>query len=426
VRRWLAKLATTPSAQPAARAPGTVGIAGVLVVYTVLALYAAFTVDLGRPADEQAHLEYIRFLLRERSLPVFTPDETNYEAHQPPLYYALGAATMAMSGGSPYAVRLLSVLLGMLVIWATYRLAAVLDPTGSPALPLGAAAFAAFLPMHVNVLSAVSNDPLAEAVFSLVCLGLVLGLKTGFTHKKAALLGVVLGLGMLAKGTCVLLVPVTLLALFLDWRRRDEPKKELLANAGIALAVMLGISGWLLARNTVLYGDPLVARRFEEVFKALGRPGPEYFDSRGFSRLIYWELVATWTCRSFWGIFGPRAQQMPAIVYRLAMAISLVAAVGAIRSAVRLWRRGDTEGWRKDALMVLALACLLVLAAFINFNTRFFQAQGRYLFPVISPIATAFVGGLASLVPPRVRAQVLLGFCGALLLLCVLAAALWM
>jgi len=399
----------------------------IMVLYTVLALYAAFTVGVGRPPDEGTHLAYMRFLLHERSLPLFTPDETNYEAHQPPLAYILGAAALLLGKGIPEAARLVSVLMGLLIIWATHRLAEELNPLDEPMIPLGAAAFAAFLPMHVLVLSSISNDPLNEAVFSVTCLGLVLGLRSGFTPKKAALIGLLTGIGILSKHTAVLLVPVALLAFFLDWRRRKYSGATLALNVGIALLVMLAVCGWWLWRNTVLYGDPLAARKFQEVFKALGRPGPSYFTSRGFSLATYWELVGLNTFKSFWGLFGNILQgQMPAGVYWATLAATLAAAVGLVRLPLAQKHNKVLEGWQKDACLTLLVGCALLLAMFVRFNVIFFQAQGRYLFPMISTIAIGFMVGWANVFPNRARGAAILGLTGALLLLCLTAVTKWM
>jgi len=399
----------------------------IMVLYTLLALYAALTVEVGRPPDEGTHLAYMRFLLHERSLPIFTPDETNYEAHQPPLAYILGAAALALGKGVPEAARLVSVLAGLLIIWATYRLAEELNPLDEPMMPLGAAAFAAFLPMHVLVLSSISNDPLNEAVFSVTCLGLVLGLRSGFTPQKAALLGLLMGIGILVKHSAIILVPMALLAFALDWRRHKKPGAALALNAGLALLVMLVVCGWWLWRNTVLYGDPLVARKFQEVFKALGRPGPSYFTSRGFSLATYWEIVVSNTFKSFWGLFGNIVEgQMPAGVYWAALAATLAAAVGLVRLPLAQKHNKALEGWQIDAWLTLLVGCGLLLVVLVRFNTVFFQAQGRYLYPMISTIAVGFMTGWTNVFPKKARRGAIMGLAAALLLLCLIAATTWM
>jgi hypothetical protein len=51
-------------------------------------------------------------------------------------------------------------------------------------------------------------------------------------------------------------------------------------------------------------------------------------------------------------------------------------------------------------LGLLALTFLLILAGLLQYNLTFIQAQGRYLFPAIVPIAIFFVLGLRELASP--------------------------
>jgi hypothetical protein len=50
---------------------------------------------------------------------------------------------------------------------------------------------------------------------------------------------------------------------------------------------------------------------------------------------------------------------------------------------------------------LLSLYALFVLASFLRFNMEFFQAQGRYLFPALGPLAVAFAGGWLAWFSPR-------------------------
>ena len=52
-------------------------------------------------------------------------------------------------------------------------------------------------------------------------------------------------------------------------------------------------------------------------------------------------------------------------------------------------------------ITVLSLAAFLVLAAFLRFNTEFFQAQGRYLFPAMAPLSLGFAAGWLAWWPSR-------------------------
>src|SRR5262249_43186537 len=63
--------------------------AGLALAHTLLAIFYGLAIPLGEAADEVPHYHYVRFLARERRLPV--GGEAGSEGIQPPLYYLLGA-----------------------------------------------------------------------------------------------------------------------------------------------------------------------------------------------------------------------------------------------------------------------------------------------------------------------------------------------
>ncbi len=63
--------------------------------------------------------------------------------------------------------------------------------------------------------------------------------------------------------------------------------------------------------------------------------------------------------------------------------------------------------------------------SFVRFNLSFFQAQARYLFPVLPAAALAFTLGLQTLFPPRSRRYMLMGAVALLALLAFVGAYLW-
>ena len=84
-----------------------------------------------------------------------------YEAYQPPLYYLAAAPVYWLSQGSLLALRLFGVGVGAFVIILLY-LCVELVFANKPLLTVGAAAFAAFLPMQMAMSAAVNNDSLAQ------------------------------------------------------------------------------------------------------------------------------------------------------------------------------------------------------------------------------------------------------------------------
>jgi len=109
------------------------GLAAVLLAYALLGLAYVRAVPAWRGADELAHFGYVRHLAFGRGLPVLGSESADYtlgpsyEAHQPPLYYAVGALVYRAGPRSEEAacvrLRVFSLVIGALAGVAAWLLA---------------------------------------------------------------------------------------------------------------------------------------------------------------------------------------------------------------------------------------------------------------------------------------------------------------
>ena len=375
----------------------------------------------GVAPDEAYHGVYVGHLVEKHSLPVFSAgDMENYEAHQPPLYYALGVpfylAARALGAEDPgVGVRLLSLILGAVSILAAYATIRML--TGRESTALACAGFVAFLPMHLALSNSVGNDILTELIFGVALLLMTKLLVEPPTRGIGAGLGLILGLGILTKTTCILLFPAAILAYILLWKRGTLTTTMAVRGMAVMLGISLAVGGWWLVRNAMLCGDPLALAQFNQAFAHT--PTPDYFlVGQGLTWTGYFVLVIAWTFASCWGVFGHMKVFMPTWIYGILAIVSLVTLVGSVKSIVALKRESVA---RRDALIVLTAVGTLVLLSFIRFNLSFFQAQGRYLYPTIIPIALAFVLGVERFLPPGNRRWSAVVVNGGMLLLTIAA-----
>ncbi|MGB3905225.1 MAG: glycosyltransferase family 39 protein, partial [Anaerolineae bacterium] len=267
----------------------------ILVLYLILATSYSVIVPLGEAPDEVPHFTYIRYISQHGSLPVGAEE---HEGFQPPLYYIIGAAaTFWVDRGDfairangdfsftedippfnlllhttaetfPYRgwalawhlIRLLSVAMGATTVWATYRIAREVFPTEKH-IAVGAAAFNAFLPQFLFISGVINNDNLATTLSALMVLATVKILKGARGHRDFLLLGVLSGLGVLAKASLLNFFAIILVVIgVVVWQERGELRA--LVRRGVILALLvvipfLLISGWWFVRNQLLYGDPL-------------------------------------------------------------------------------------------------------------------------------------------------------------------------
>ena len=218
-------------------------LAVILLAYlSIGALYAINTPAWQAP-DEPAHYNYIRYIVEHGRLPVLeagdynqtyneeftrTPQNTQrmsieslrYENYAPPLYYVLAAPIYAITDGWLNAIRLFSLAVGGILVVVTYLIGVEVMPS-TPQIALGTAAFVAFVPQHMAMLSAVNNDSLAELLIALTVWQAIRLLRTAEPSQRSLLLlGVTLGLGLLTKASVYYTAaPIVLVAIVFHARR---------------------------------------------------------------------------------------------------------------------------------------------------------------------------------------------------------------
>lgn len=371
--------------------------------------------------DENAHMLYVKDLASGH-VPVFKPGANAYESHQPPLYYALAVPVYAASQHSGMAtatrvVRVLSSILGVLLVIMAYLAVIRLMPS-EPRVALGAAGFIALLPMNAAISGAVGNDVLINLLLvaglwkliRLCCSGEASPERV-IRWEGAALLGVIFGFAVLTKTTGLLLAPAIVVAFaFLAWRKAAEPKSAVRAIV-VALGIGLLMASPWLARNQMLYGDPLAQRIFTTSFDKTAKADDLIRGFGGFGP--YLMADAQWTFASFWGVFDsmsffwgqdPRGRT-PSPLAPLSMPYGILFGLG-VAGLVGLFPALRREDTRPDARQQAVLWGLLTLVlatfyTFFLFNMTFFQAQGRYWYPALLPFALAFALGFRGFYPQR-------------------------
>lgn len=363
--------------------------------------------DIGAP-DERQHVNYVQRLVSGQGFPVFRPDDPelyeSYQSHQPPLFYVLAAGWSRLLGiddltsqASGRTLRLLNGILGAGLVFGVFFMG--WWGFGRLSVALTAAAVAALLPMNIALSGAVSNDPLLFLLCTWSLAICALGVRDGWTIRRALALGILVGLAALTKTTALGLFPIALFAML--WTK-DRDWRLIALGAGTAL--LLALPWWI--RNQTLYGDPFAIRAFNQAF--VGSPQASSFLEvlgpwgywTGFNEL---ELgVGWWTARSFFGVFGYMDIFLPGALYRVLIAAMLVAVLLWVLAVSRSdWREYQKVHW------LYGLFLLIVLLLFVRFNLQYFQAQARYLFPAIGVIAV----GVGVAVAATVRSQWLIGFC---------------
>jgi hypothetical protein len=282
-----------------------------------------------------------------------------------------------------HMMRFVSTLCGIFTLAGVFLLARRCMPR-QPAGQLLAVGVVAFNPQFVYISSVLNSDNLVTclATFTL-WRAMVTWDRKGVLFRDALLIGVLLGLGTLAK-TNMLFMAVPVLTVV--WLRRDSTVGFLKHGAviGICMAV---IAGWFFIRNSLLYGpwdffgwD--TRARIEPIF-VLGREHRwEYFTGNFFPALFM----------SYWGHFGWLSIRMPHFLYLFFGALSSTAVF-----AQKVVLEPSGVHPQRPYILLCTLTVALNIIALIQFNMRFHADQGRLLFPSIGALAVLIGFGLETL-----------------------------
>ena len=401
-----------------------------IVSYFVIGCIWLWATPPFESSDEYKHYPVVHHIQTKRRLVSLDPDNPGrwqQEGAQPPLYYLLMAALTAPidtsdldqvyqrnrhafigdpnqirnknimlhdpiaeafpSSGSVravYVIRLVSLLLGCITIWFSFRLTRLL---ASEEIALLAATLTAFNPMFLFTSAAVNNDSLANM---LGAIGLFLLIKLWLhyfdrpdaprPYRLIIALGIVLGLGMSTKLSLGgLLLLAGLAVALLAWH---GGRWRILFVDGLAIfiiAVTL-LTPWLLY-NIATYGvdDFTAINTFIEV-QGTRTESMTWQDWRGEFGTFY---------RSFWGLFGGVNVAAPQPLYYGLNALFLVSIFSWIAKQQKRNLFITKGAW-------LAVAWILILLILLVRWTLISPAfQGRLIFPALSAINALFAIGLA-------------------------------
>lgn len=354
---------------------------------------------------------------------------TQHELHQPPLSYLLYLVPLVLTAGQDtalqlYALRLLSVLLGVAVVLIAFHTANELFPD-NPRLALAIPTFVAFLPMHTFLTSTVNNDHLAEVCVCLLLLVLVRGFRRGFSLWGLGAIVLVVVAGLLAKRTALVAVAIALVVLPLYLWKRPAGWTLNWRKVILSLAALLGVMALVV----------VIVMRWGQAVAEVNRVGSWqnwltkfylFLPSEQFPASLRYNLISpqafqiyqhyVWTIfQTFWARFGWQNIPLGSWGYYALAVVSLAALLGLGLFVIRACRRAiHLEWWQQRVLILFALSIVMTGALIFGREIRNWESNlarggpgwppGRYLFPVIIPIATLFVLGWSELAPRRYRA----------------------
>lgn len=397
-----------------------------LALFVILALGYSVVIPLGEAPDEVSHFAYVRYLVEHHALP--GPNGAVLgESHQPPLYYLIEAAAtfwvpardlqvianpdFALGNSQtpnvllhpraeafPYQgialawhlARVLSILMGAVTVWATWRIANLLFPD-SPTHALSAAALVAFLPGFISISSAVNNDNLIVMLSALGVLQTLRLANAPLDRRRAVGLGILLGLAALTKLSGLVLWPFS--AVLVSWAafRIGKFKTTVESLAVTFVPAALVASPWFLY-NTFTYGDPLG-------WPLILAAAPTRLEPM---TMADWTRTAGELVSSFWGRFGGLVHlRLAEGAYSFLDGLWVLSLLGWLVHAPNDLRGQSVPGTR-GLLATFGLFWVVMLAAYVRWVQTVLGAdQARQLFPGLPLLAIVIIVGLSRLFGSR-------------------------
>ena len=419
----------------ATRRPYPMIAAGLLVLHLLLAALYSLAVPPWEAHDEWAHYKFVEYVARHRTLPPAGQRLTNEyefdEAGQPPLYYVIAALPLLLvdtndgyapqvnpylnvetgAGGINAAIhqpaqerfpgrgtllalrlaRLMSSLLSLAGLVATYRLGRLLAPE-RPVVALVGLAVAALSPQYLFISAVITNDVLIAALGCVIAwLGVKIALE-GLRPGPALALIATTGLALLTKVSALALLPfvaAALAAAAIRSLRRGASPRLIWATLGAILGLILLLLAFWFWRNLQTTGA-LFPRDPWAVWRLYWRWIARTDDVVPFQ----WRSLPAglrYGFRTFWASFGWGNLEAYRWVYWLFAGLCGGGLAGlVIWLADRRVRRGLKAA---AGLAALLAAALLAMAAYRDFDQGSTLIRGRYLLPALASVAVLIALG---------------------------------
>lgn len=304
----------------------------------------------------------------------FPPTDPNFATGASVAMFAHESKAQFLTLTEPFtltALRIGSILLGLLVLWATYRLARRLAPA-SPYAPILAMTLVAGWPQFVFMSRAISNDVLAVALSSATLAVLV-----GSDHPRRYIAASASAVAaFLSKTTASFVAGVVIFSWAIEWPRVPAGiRRDQLIRAGLVSLVILS------ALVALLAWQPALREKIQTTTQTVTSINPAA------QTVTYWENVFRTTLQSGWGRFGWMNLATPdSQVYAWWVFLAISGAIGFI-SAIR--QSHDPTARRVILISILWTMCALALYA--RFQLNRFQPQFRLVLSVV-PVLAAFSG----------------------------------
>lgn len=376
--------------------------------------------------DEDMRLRLPQFFYETGRLPTGAEEFVRYERWgfsyaSYPLMLTTLLAGMLMKGMAlittdpdwlVFAARLVSIMSATAFAYFAARIGRTLfsGPAGYlfAAIPL-------LLPQFIFCGLYFNNDMPAMCGGAIILYSWLLGLRDGWRLPNLVLMGVGVGVVALTYYNAYSWILLSAVVYFAVWRihsgswsvlKTGMPWMQALPAVGMACAIA---GPFFIRAGIINHGDILGFRTIREYgmryavpeLRPDSRPTPQHLG------MSLWDMLTTthymgegnnWpkiTFKSFVGVFGYMTVYLPRWFYLLYGLFFVLGAILFFITVTRRWRGGDRtfgHAGLLDAVLLANAAIVFALALYYSYATDY-QAQGRYLFPLMLSLAYVVASG---------------------------------
>lgn len=398
-----------------------------LVVYFVVLCVLSLKVPLAKDffPDEKGRIALPWYFYEHGALPTgyeesvrMSPWGFSYASYPLMLSTVLGGSLMKLTGlvtSNPdwivFSARLVSIVSGTVFAYFVIQISFMLFKRPFSYL---FASLVIFLPQIIFCSLYFNNDIVALCGSSLILYAWLSGMRDTWSMRSAIILALGISIIALSYYNAYSWILLSLFVYFFSWHRAQDSigsmlsEKRFLRTTLLIAGIVLVLTMPFFIRAAIInHGDFLglsTVSRMSEQYGAEGfspstRPTPKHLG------MSLWEMLTTthylgegntWllsTYRSFIGVFGPLSVFLPRIVYMLYGIAFIVGTAGyIIGTATKIKTKTYGKRILFDVAMLINIAIVVSLALQYSYATDY-QAQGRYILPMILSFAYLVVQG---------------------------------
>ena len=267
------------------------------------------------------------------------------------------------------------------------------------------------LPQVIFIGSYINNDSLALMSIAIIIYSWIKGLKEDWNYKTCISLACGIGICALSYYNAYGYI-LTSVLLFMAYFIAKKNYLEMIKKGIVITAMTLIICGWWFVRSYIIYdGDFLglnITNEYAEKYAIEKyKPSKRITPASTNASLPYMLIKQRWvqdTYRSFIGVFGHNDVPLPSYCYYIYALIILAGGIGYFIDYYKFKHFKEQSKMMNllEIIFIMNMVIPIILSLYYSYYSDF-QAQGRYVMPMLIPLMYFLTFGLQNLIENKLK-----------------------